>query len=43
MIFIFTLANDISLCGLIVDADLATGLAKKVQNFNFGGKLKNSH
>ena len=39
----YPVANDISLCGLIVDADLATGLAKKVQNFIFGGKLKNSH
>ena len=38
----FPVSGNISLCGLIVDADLNTGLANKVQNFIFGGKLKNS-
>jgi len=38
----FPVANNISLCGLIVEAELNTGLAKKVENFIFGGKLRNS-
>ncbi len=38
----FPVSNNISLCGLIVDADANTGLAKKVENFIFGGSLKNS-
>jgi len=32
-----------SLCGVIVDCDEKTGLAKKAENFIFGGELKNSH
>ena len=39
----FPVSDNISLCGLIVDADLNTGLAKNVENFIYGGKLKNSH
>jgi 2',3'-cyclic-nucleotide 2'-phosphodiesterase len=31
-----------SLCGVIVDADTKTGLANKVENFIYGGDLKNS-
>ena len=39
----FPKANNISLCGTIVDADLETGLAKNIESFIFGGELKNSH
>ena len=39
----FPVSDNISLCGLIVDADLKTGLAKKVENFIYGGKLKNTY
>ena len=38
----FPVSDNISLCGLIVDADFKTGLAKKVENFIYGGKLKNT-
>ena len=31
-----------SLCGVIVECDIETGLAKKVENFIYGGELKNS-
>jgi metallophosphoesterase (TIGR00282 family) len=39
----FPVSGNISLCGLIVEADLNTGLAKKIENFIYGGKLKNSN
>ena len=32
-----------SLCGVIVDCDIETGLAKKIENFIYGGDLKNSN
>jgi calcineurin-like phosphoesterase len=32
-----------SLCGVIVDCDIETGLAKKIDNFIYGGDLKNSN
>ena len=35
--------DNISLCGVIVEADINTGLAKKIENFIYGGELKNSH
>src|SRR5210317_1688774 len=38
----FPVSGNISLCGLIVAADVNTGLANKVQNFIFGGTLKNT-
>ena len=38
----FPVSSNISLCGLIVEADLNTGLAKIVENFIYGGKLKSS-
>jgi calcineurin-like phosphoesterase len=31
------------LCGVIVECDVETGLAKKVENFIYGGELKNSY
>ena len=34
--------GNISLCGVIVEADLKTCLAKKIESFIYGGELKNS-
>jgi metallophosphoesterase (TIGR00282 family) len=39
----FPAIGDASLCGVIVDCDIETGLAKNIQNFIYGGELKNSH
>ncbi len=39
----FPVANNISLCGIIVEADKNTGLAKKIEKFIYGGKLRNSY
>ena len=30
------------MCGVIVEADNETGLAKNIENFIYGGDLKNS-
>ena len=38
----FPMPDNISLCGVIVDADLNTGLALNIKNFIYGGELKNS-
>ena len=38
----FPTPENISLCGVIVEADLNTGLAKNIKNFIHGGELKNS-
>ena len=38
----FPSPDNISLCGVIVDADLSTGLAKNIKSFVYGGELKNS-
>jgi 2',3'-cyclic-nucleotide 2'-phosphodiesterase len=38
----FPKPDNISLCGVIVEADLNTGLAKNIENFVYGGELKNS-
>jgi len=38
----FPITNNISLCGVIVEADLSTGLAKNIKSFVYGGELKNS-
>ncbi len=35
--------GDASLCGVIVDANIETGLAIKVESFIYGGELKNSY
>ena len=39
----FPSQDNISLCGVIVEADTDTGLAKKIESFIYGGELKNSH
>jgi 2',3'-cyclic-nucleotide 2'-phosphodiesterase len=39
----FPAKGEATLCGVIVDCDIKTGLAKKVENYIFGGELKNSH
>ncbi len=39
----FPAIGEASLCGVIVDCDIKTGLAIKVENFVYGGELKNSH
>ena len=39
----FPTPENISLCGVIVEADLNTGLAKNIESFIYGGELKNSH
>ena len=38
----FPTPGNISLCGVIIEADLNTGLAKKIESFIYGGELKNS-
>ena len=38
----FAATGDASLCGVIVECDIETGLAKKVESFIYGGELKNS-
>ncbi len=39
----YPMPNNISLCGVIVDADFNTGLASNIESFVYGGELKNSH
>jgi 2',3'-cyclic-nucleotide 2'-phosphodiesterase len=38
----FPTPENISLCGVIIEADLNSGLAKKIESFIYGGELKNS-
>ena len=38
----FPATGEASLCGVIVECDIETGLAKNVKNFIYGGELKNS-
>ena len=38
----FPAIGEASLCGVIVECDIETGLAKTVKNFIHGGELKNS-
>ena len=35
--------GEASLCGSIVECDVETGLAKSINQFIYGGNLKNSH
>ena len=35
--------GEASLCGVIVEANVENGLANKIENFIYGGDLKNSH
>jgi calcineurin-like phosphoesterase len=39
----FPATQEASLCGFIVECDVETGLAKNIENFIYGGELKNSH
>jgi len=39
----FPAKGDATLCGVIVDCDIKTGLANKVESYIFGGELKNSN
>ena len=39
----FPATGEASLCGVIVECDVETGLAKSIENFIHGGELKNSH
>ncbi len=38
----FTANGDASLCGVIVDCDVKTGLASHIETYIFGGQLKNT-
>ncbi|MBA1340134.1 MAG: hypothetical protein FD548_000287 [Pelagibacterales bacterium] len=38
----FPAIGEATMCGVIVDCDIETGLAKKIENFTYGGELKNS-
>jgi 2',3'-cyclic-nucleotide 2'-phosphodiesterase len=38
----FPATNEATLCGVIVDCDIKTGLAKNIENFVYGGELRNS-
>ena len=39
----FPSIGEASLCGVIVDANIESGLADNIENFIFGGELKNSN
>ena len=39
----FPAIGEATLCGVIVECDIKTGLAKSIENFIYGGELKNSH
>ena len=39
----FPATGDASLCGVIVDCDIETGLAINIKSFIYGGELKNSY
>ena len=39
----FPAIGEATLCGVIVDCDIETGLANKIENFIYGGELKNTH
>ena len=39
----FPAIGEATLCGVIVECDIETGLAKNIENFIYGGELKNSH
>ena len=39
----FPATGEASLCGVIVDCDIKTGLARNIKNFIYGGDLKNSN
>ena len=37
----FPATGEATLCGVIVDCDIKTGLAEKINSYIFGGELKN--
>jgi calcineurin-like phosphoesterase len=39
----FPAIGEATLCGVIVNCDVETGLAKNIDNFIYGGELKDSH
>jgi metallophosphoesterase (TIGR00282 family) len=39
----FPATGGATLCGVIVDCNIETGLAINIENFTYGGELKNSH
>ncbi len=39
---LFPASGEVSLCGVIVDCNLETGLADNIESYIFGGQLKNS-
>ena len=39
----FPAIGEATLCGVIVECDIETGLARNIENFIYGGELKNSH
>ena len=39
----FPATGEASLCGVIIDCDIKTGLAKNIENFIYGGDLKKSN
>ena len=39
----FPAIGEATLCGVIVECDIETGLAKTIENFIYGGELKDSH
>ena len=39
----FPATGEATLCGVIVECDIETGLAKSIKNFIYGGELKNSY
>ena len=39
----FPAIGEATLCGVIVECNIETGLAKNIENFIYGGELKNSH
>ena len=38
----FPAEGDATLCGVIVDCNIETGLANKIESFIFGGQLNNN-
>ena len=39
----FPAIGDATLCGVIVECDINTGLAKNIESYIFGAQLKNTH
>jgi 2',3'-cyclic-nucleotide 2'-phosphodiesterase len=39
----FPATGEASLCGMIIDCDMETGLANNIENFVYGGELRNSN